>query len=77
MQIKIEKDDLFNCLHRAEVSYDFSQIPVVVTSEISFPYRTIFLEVIIYQLVLIKNIKDEVLYRKLLSRVRNGVISGL
>lgn len=69
--IKTEKGNLFNHLRRAAVPYDFSQISFTVTSEISFLHRIVLLEAIIYQLVLIKIIKDEVLYRKQLSRVRN------
>lgn len=71
IQIKIEKDNLFNHLHRAVVPYDFCQISFTVIPEVSFLHRMVLLEAIIYQLVLIKIIKDEVLYRKQLSRVRN------
>lgn len=71
IQIKTEKDNLINHLHRAVVPYDFSQISFTVIPWINFLHRIVLLEAIIYQLVLIKIIKDEVLYRKQLSRVRN------
>lgn len=71
IQIKTEEDHPFNHLNRAVAPYGFSQISLTVISEIRFLHRIVLLEAIIYQLVLIKIIKDEVLYRKQLSRVRN------